>query len=362
MSQYDKRDPNTLYPAPPYPEQEQSLPGAAWKMDPEPDHGEQSYVGKERLTGYRGIVTGADSGIGRAAAIALSREGADLVLSYLPDEQEDAEQVRDLLEGEGRRAVLFPGDISDEQYCQDLVQKAVDEFGGLDTLVMVAGRMDSNDDILTLSTEHFDSTFKTNIYSLFWLTKAAVPHLEPGSTIVTTGSIQASTPSPDKIDYAVSKGAVKLFTEAVAQQLAPKGIRVNSVAPVRSGRRCSRGPTTRRPWRTSASRRRSAVPGSPPSSVPPTCTSSARSRATSRARPSRSRAGRPPSRRAQEADWRAPLGGDAKRCAGRADRACEGGRCQLAPRLPSVSRPRSRPAAVSPAGARTAAGRCPRCP
>ncbi|WP_349814930.1 SDR family oxidoreductase [Curtobacterium sp. MCJR17_043] len=176
-------------------------------------------------------MTGADSGIGRAAAIALSREGADLVLSYLPDEQEDAEEVRDLLEGEGRKAVLFPGDISDEQYCIDLVQKGVDELGGLDTLVMVAGRMDSNDDILTLETSMFDSTFKTNIYSLFWLTKAAVPHLEPGSTIVTTGSIQASTPSPDKIDYAVSKGAIKLFTEAVAQQLAPKGIRVNSVAP-----------------------------------------------------------------------------------------------------------------------------------
>ena len=152
MSQYDKRDPNTLYPAPPFPKQEQSLPGAAWKMDPRPDHGEQSYVGKDRLTGYRGIVTGADSGIGRAAAIGLSREGADLVLSYLPDEQEDAEEVRDLLEGEGRRAVLFPGDISDEQYCKDLVQKAVDEFGGLDTLVMVAGRMDSNEDILTLDT------------------------------------------------------------------------------------------------------------------------------------------------------------------------------------------------------------------
>ena len=231
MSQYDKRDPNTLYPAPPYPEQEQSLPGAAWKMDPKPDHGEQSYVGKERLTGYRGIVTGADSGIGRAAAIGLAREGADLVLSYLPDEQQDAEEVRDLLTAEGRRIVLAPGDISDEQYCRDLVQTAVDELGGLDTLVMVAGRMDSNDDILTLETEHFDSTFKTNIYSLFWLTKAAVPHLEPGSTIVTTGSIQASTPSPDKIDYAVSKGAIKLFTEAVAQQLAPKGIRVNSVAP-----------------------------------------------------------------------------------------------------------------------------------
>ena len=231
MSQYDKRDPQSLYPAPPFPKQEQALPGAAWKMDPRPDHGEESYVGKERLTGYRGIVTGADSGIGRAAAIGLSREGADLVLSYLPDEQEDAEAVRDLLVGEGRRAVLFPGDISDEQYCQDLVQKAVDELGGLDTLVMVAGRMDSNEDILTLDTAAIDSTFKTNIYSLFWLTKAAVPHLEPGSTIVTTGSTQASTPSPDKVDYAVSKGAIKIFTQAVAQQLAPKGIRVNSVAP-----------------------------------------------------------------------------------------------------------------------------------
>jgi NAD(P)-dependent dehydrogenase (short-subunit alcohol dehydrogenase family) len=231
MSQYEKHDPNTRYPAPPFPKQEQSLPGAAWKMDPKPDHGEDSYVGKGRLEGFRGIVTGADSGIGRAAAIGLAREGADLVLSYLPDEQEDAEQVRDLLVGEGRKVVLFPGDISDEQYCQDLVQKGVDELGGLDTLVMVAGRMESNEDILTLDTAMFDSTFKTNIYSLFWLTKAAVPHLEPGSTIVTTGSIQASTPSPDKVDYAVSKGAIKLFTEAVAQQLAPKGIRVNSVAP-----------------------------------------------------------------------------------------------------------------------------------
>ncbi|MFZ7089231.1 SDR family oxidoreductase [Curtobacterium sp. RRHDQ10] len=231
MSQYDKKDPNTLYPAPPYPEQEQSLPGAAYKMDPKPDHGEESYLGLGRLKGFRGIVTGADSGIGRAAAIGLAREGADLVLSYLPDEQEDAEEVRDLLTAEGRKIVLFPGDISDEQYCIDLVQKGVDELGGLDTLVMVAGRMDSNDDILTLDTTMFDSTFKTNIYSLFWLTKAVVPHLEPGSTIVTTGSIQASTPSADKIDYAVSKGAIKLFTEAVAQQLAPKGIRVNSVAP-----------------------------------------------------------------------------------------------------------------------------------
>ena len=231
MSQYDKKNPVDLYPAPPFPKQEQSLPGEAWKMDPKPDHGETSYVGKERLTGFRGIVTGGDSGIGRAAAIALSREGADLVLSYLPSEQKDAEEVRDLLEGEGRKAVLVPGDISDEQYCHDLVQKAVDEFGGLDTLVMVAGRMKSNDDILTLTTEDIDSTIKTNVYSLFWLTQAAIPHLEPGSSIVTTGSVQGTQPSPDKIDYALTKGAIGVFTSGLAQQLAPKGIRVNQVSP-----------------------------------------------------------------------------------------------------------------------------------
>lgn len=231
MSQYDKTDPVTLYPAPPYPKQEQSLPGAAWKMDPKPDHGETSYVGHQRLKGFRGVVTGADSGIGRAAAIALSREGADLVLGYLPDEQTDAEEVRDLLEGEGRKAILYPGDISDEQYCHDLIQKAVDELGGLDTLVMVAGRMDSNDDILTLTTAAIDATIKTNVYSLFWLSQAAIPHLEPGSSIVTTGSVQGAQPSPDKIDYAVTKGAIGVFTAALAQQLAPKGIRVNSVAP-----------------------------------------------------------------------------------------------------------------------------------
>jgi NAD(P)-dependent dehydrogenase (short-subunit alcohol dehydrogenase family) len=231
MSQYDKKNPVDLYPAPPFPEQEQSLPGEARKMDPKPDHGETSYVGKERLTGFRGVVTGADSGIGRAAAIALSREGADLVLSYLPSEQADAEEVRDLLEGEGRKAVLVPGDISDEQYCKDLVATAVEELGGLDTLVMVAGRMKSNDDILTLTTDDIDATIKTNVYSLFWLSQAAIPHLEPGSSIVTTGSVQGTQPSPDKIDYALTKGAIGVFTGALAQQLAPKGIRVNQVSP-----------------------------------------------------------------------------------------------------------------------------------
>ncbi|BDZ51276.1 NAD(P)-dependent oxidoreductase [Frondihabitans sucicola] len=231
MSQYEKKDPIGLYPAPPFPKQDQSLPGRASKMDPKPDHGETSYVGRERLTGFRGIVTGADSGIGRAAAIALSREGADLVLSYLPDEQEDAEEVRDLLEGEGRRAILKPGDLSDEAFCFELVAAAVEELGGLDTLVMVAGHQESHDDILEMTTEGIDNTFKTNIYSLFWLSQAAIPHLEPGSSIVTTGSIQGNTPSPDKLDYAVSKGAIGTFTAALAQQLAPKGIRVNSVAP-----------------------------------------------------------------------------------------------------------------------------------
>ena len=153
------------------------------------------------------------------------------MLSYLPSEQTDAEEVRDLLEGEGRRVVLVPGDISDEQYCKDLVAKAVEELGGLDTLVMVAGRMKSNDDILTLTTEDIDSTIKTNVYSLFWLSQAVIPHLEPGSSIVTTGSVQGTQPSPDKIDYALTKGAIGVFTSGLAQQLAPKGIRVNQVSP-----------------------------------------------------------------------------------------------------------------------------------
>lgn len=231
MSQYDKKDPISLYPIPPFPKQDQSLPGRASKMDPKPDHGEDSYVGHDRLAGFRGIVTGADSGIGRAAAIALSREGADLVLTYLPEEQADAEEVRDLLEGEGRRAILKPGDLSEEAFCFDLVATAVEEFGGLDTLVMVAGHQESHPDILEMTTEGIDNTFKTNLYSLFWLSQAAIPHLEPGSSIVTTGSIQGNTPSPDKIDYAMSKGAIGPFTAALAQQLASKGIRVNSIAP-----------------------------------------------------------------------------------------------------------------------------------
>lgn len=231
MSQLDKKDPISLYPVPPFPRQDQSLPGRASTMNPKPDHGEESYVGSGRLRGFRGIVTGADSGIGRAAAIALSREGADLVLSYLPEEQEDAEEVRDLLEGEGRRAVLIPGDLSDEAFCRHLVASAVEELGGLDTLVMVAGHQESHDDILDMTTEGIDATLKTNVYSLFWLTQAAIPHLEPGSSIVTTGSIQGNQPSPDKLDYAVSKGAIGVFTAALAQQVAKKGIRVNSVAP-----------------------------------------------------------------------------------------------------------------------------------
>jgi NAD(P)-dependent dehydrogenase (short-subunit alcohol dehydrogenase family) len=231
MSQLEKKDPITLYPAPPFPLQDQSLPGLARDMEPKPDHGETSYVGTGRLKGFRGIVTGADSGIGRAAAIALSREGADLALTYLPDEQADAEEVRDLLEGEGRRAVLIPGDISDEAFCRDLVSQAVEALGGLDTLVMVAGHQESHDDILEMTTDGIDNTFKTNIYSLFWLSQAVIPHLEPGSTIVTTGSIQGNSPSPDKLDYATSKGAIGVFTAGLAQQLAKKGIRVNSIAP-----------------------------------------------------------------------------------------------------------------------------------
>ncbi|MFJ4295667.1 SDR family oxidoreductase [Curtobacterium sp. NPDC089689] len=200
-------------------------------MEPNPDHGEGTYVGLGRLRGFRGVVTGADSGIGRAATIALAREGASLVLSYLPVEQPDAEAVRDLLVSEGHSITLFPGDLADEQYCTDLIDRAVEVLGGLDTLVMVAGHMASNDDILKLETAAIDRTLKTNVYSLFWLTKAAIPYMDPGSSIVTTGSTQGVYPSPNKLDYAVSKGAVGVFTAALAQHVAPKGIRVNSVAP-----------------------------------------------------------------------------------------------------------------------------------
>jgi NAD(P)-dependent dehydrogenase (short-subunit alcohol dehydrogenase family) len=229
--QTSPQDPTTRYPQPPQPEQEQSVPGLAGEMTPRPDHGEESYVGSGRLEGRRAVVTGADSGIGRAAAIAFAREGADVVLSYLESEQADADEVIALVEKAGRRAVAVPGDLSTEEGNKALVDTAVHELGGIDVLVSVAGHQQAVQAIADLTTEQFDETFRTNVYGLFWLCKAALPHLDPGASIITTSSVQAYNPSPQLLDYAATKAAINTFSKALAQQVAERGIRVNVVAP-----------------------------------------------------------------------------------------------------------------------------------
>ncbi len=200
-------------------------------MKPRPDHGETSYRGAGRLAGRKALVTGGDSGIGRAAAIAFAREGADVAINYLPAEESDAAEVIQLIEAAGRKAVAIPGDIRTENFCKKLVARAVRELGGLDILVNNAGQQQSSDSILDITTEQFDSTFKTNVYALFWITKAAVPHLKPGATIINTSSVQAYDPSPNLLDYAQTKSCIVSFTKSLAQQLAEKGIRVNAVSP-----------------------------------------------------------------------------------------------------------------------------------
>jgi NAD(P)-dependent dehydrogenase (short-subunit alcohol dehydrogenase family) len=219
------------YPKPPFPYQPQKPPGLASKMKPRPDHGETSYRGAGRLTGRKALVTGGDSGIGRAAAIAFAREGADVAINYLPAEEPDAAEVIQLIEAEGRKAVAIPGDIRTENFCKKLVARAVQELGGLDILVNNAGQQQASDSILDITTEQFDSTFKTNVYALFWITKAAVPHLKPGASIINTSSVQAYDPSPNLLDYAQTKSCIVSFTKSLAQQLAEKGIRVNAVSP-----------------------------------------------------------------------------------------------------------------------------------
>jgi NAD(P)-dependent dehydrogenase (short-subunit alcohol dehydrogenase family) len=225
------KNPTTQYPKPPFPRQPQEPPGLAGKMDPVPDHGEKSYQGSGRLKGRKALITGGDSGIGRAAAIAFAREGADVAIGYLPEEKSDAAEVIELIRAEGRKAVSLPGDIRDESFCEKLVANAVQELGGLDILVNNAGKQQAVDSILDLTTEQFDATFKTNVYAMFWITKAAVPHLKPGATIINTSSVQAYDPSPNLLDYAQTKTAIVSFTKSLAQQLADKGIRVNAVAP-----------------------------------------------------------------------------------------------------------------------------------
>ena len=225
------RDPKTKYPAPPFKGQSQPWPGLASKMDPVPDHGEKSYRGSGRLTGRKALITGGDSGMGRAAAIAYSREGADVAINYFPTEEADAQEVVALMKAEGRNVLAIPGDLRDEAFCQKLVDEAVKGLGGLDIVVSNAGRQQTHASILDITTEQFDWTMKTNIYAPFWIIKAALPHLPRGSSIIGTTSEQANDPSADLYDYAQTKAATTNYVRSLAKQLAPKGIRVNGVAP-----------------------------------------------------------------------------------------------------------------------------------
>jgi NAD(P)-dependent dehydrogenase (short-subunit alcohol dehydrogenase family) len=224
-------NPTTNYPKPPFKGQSQPWPGLASQMDPRPDHGETSYKGSGRLKGRKALITGGDSGMGRAAAIAYAREGADVAINYLPAEEADAKEVIALIKAEGRKGIAIPGDLRDEAFCQRLVAEAVRQLGGLDIVVSNAARQQAHASILDISTEQFDWTMKTNIYAPFWIIKAALPHLQPGSTIIGTTSEQAYDPSADLYDYAQTKAATMNFVKSLAKQLGPKGIRVNGVAP-----------------------------------------------------------------------------------------------------------------------------------
>ncbi|QUL55743.1 SDR family oxidoreductase [Paenibacillus tritici] len=223
VKQYDKATPEF--------EQQQPSPGLETKMHPRPDDGAGTYQGSGKLTGRKAVITGADSGIGRAVAIAFAREGADVVLAYLPEEEADAKEVVRLVEEAGRKAVALPGDLKDEKYCEQLIAKAVEELGGIDILANIAGKQQFVKEIADLTTEQFDATFKTNVYAMFWLCKAAVKQMKPGSTIINTSSIQAYEPAPILLDYATTKSAINTFSKSLAQQVAAKGIRVNVVAP-----------------------------------------------------------------------------------------------------------------------------------
>ncbi|PWC28556.1 SDR family oxidoreductase [Teichococcus aestuarii] len=214
----------------PLPKQQQEMPGSTEAMRPRPDHGEESYKGSGKLQGRAALITGADSGIGRAVAIAYAREGADVLISYY-NEEEDARETARWVEQAGRKAVLVAGDIKQEAHCQALVQRAVQEFGRLDILVNNAAHQATFSGIEDISAEEWDVTFRTNIYSQFYLCKAAMPHLKPGAAIINTSSINAKTPSPSLLAYATTKGAIANFTAGLAQLVAEKGVRVNAVAP-----------------------------------------------------------------------------------------------------------------------------------
>jgi NAD(P)-dependent dehydrogenase (short-subunit alcohol dehydrogenase family) len=229
--QYTMSDPTKLYSEIDTTAQSQEGSGLDADLIEKADLGESSYRGTGRLQGRKALITGADSGIGAATAIAFAREGADVALSYLPEEEEDAKRIVSLIEEAGQKAVPLPGNLTDPAYCRQLVSDAVDGLGGLDILVNNAAKQQHVEDLADLSDEQFDETFKTNVYAMFWITKAALPHLKPGSTIINTSSIQAYQPSENLLDYATTKASINTFSKGLAQQLAPKGIRVNVVAP-----------------------------------------------------------------------------------------------------------------------------------
>lgn len=218
------------YPKPPYPTQRQPMPGSTAKMNPRPDHGETSYRGSGKLAGKRAVITGGDSGIGRAVAIAYAREGADVLIAYL-DEHEDAQEVKALIEQESRKAVLVAGDLRSPEHCRSVIEQAVEALGGVDILVNNAAHQATFKDIGDISDEEWQLTFEVNIHAMFYLTKAAVPHMKPGSAIINTASVNSDMPNPILLAYATTKGAIQNFSGGLAQMLAPKGIRANAVAP-----------------------------------------------------------------------------------------------------------------------------------
>jgi NAD(P)-dependent dehydrogenase (short-subunit alcohol dehydrogenase family) len=224
-------NPIEKYPKPPFKKQSQPWPGLACEMEPPPDHGEKSYKGSGRLEGKRALITGGDSGMGRAAAIAFAREGADVAINYHPSEEKDARQVIRLIEDVGRKGIAIPGDLREEEFCKQLVSNVIDALGGLDIVVSNAARQQSKESILDITSEEFDATMKTNIYAPFWIIRAALPHLKAGAVIIGTASEQAYDPSPELYDYAQTKAATMNYVKSLAKQLAPKGIRVNGVAP-----------------------------------------------------------------------------------------------------------------------------------
>jgi NAD(P)-dependent dehydrogenase (short-subunit alcohol dehydrogenase family) len=225
------RDPRGEYPRPPFPLQRQDWPGSVRLMQPRPDHGESSYVGSGRLTGRKALITGGDSGIGRAAAIAFAREGADVAIGHLPAEEEDAREVLAHIQAAGRKGLSLPGDIRNESFCNRLVNDAARGLGGLDILVNNAARQTAQKSIADITTEQFDATLKTNLYALFWITKAALPLLPSGSSIINTASVVAYEPPALLLDYASTKAAIIAFTKSLSKQLIERGIRVNAVAP-----------------------------------------------------------------------------------------------------------------------------------